>query len=145
MSEPLRWASAEDTRSLHVMAIPSLTGRHLRKLTSGREHSRYRTYHGGQNDCQPGFLFRPPIPAKNNRDLGKDHPIPANGHNDFIVWNNFVFFAVEQRIGGYERTEKREGKKEEWIALRHAVTRCAVLCYEHFLHIYEYTSAVRRL
>ena len=34
-----------------------------------------------------------------------------------------------------ERRVKREGK-EEWITLRHAVMRCAVLCCEHFLHIY---------
>ena len=36
------------------------------------------------------FLFRPPIPAQNNRDLAKDPRIPENGHNDFPVC--FFFF-----------------------------------------------------
>ena len=56
---------------------------------------------------------------------------------------------MEQRIGGYEsreqreeRREKREGEKEEWITLRHAVMRCAVLCYENCFTYF--TSAVRR-
>ena len=40
---------------------------------------------------------------------------------------------MKQRMEGYERREKREGEKEEWITLRQAVMRCAVLCCTHFL------------
>ena len=56
-----------------------------------------------------------------------------------ISWSEsiWVFFGVEQRIGGYERREKREGEKEWWITVRRAVMRCAVLCCTHFfiLHL----------
>ena len=39
-----------------------------------------------------GFLFRPPIPAQNNRDVAKDPWIPENGHNDFLVWIGLGIF-----------------------------------------------------
>ena len=40
---------------------------------------------GAEMIVNQGFLFLPPIPAQNNRDLAKDPRIPENGRNDFPV------------------------------------------------------------
>ena len=70
------------------------------------------------------FLFRPPIPAQNNRDPAKDLRILENDHNDFPILKFFGIFCVKQRMEGYE--EKREERGGGEITLRRAVMRCAV-------------------
>ena len=62
---------------------------HFRSVgfTLGRTHSTFSLYHGGREKmiANQGFLFRPPLPAQNKRDLAKDTRILENGHDDFLV------------------------------------------------------------
>ena len=88
--------------------------------------------HGGQNDYQPFFFFRPPIPVKTTRILQKTPEFRKMAIMISLSELILAFFGVNQMIGGYargeERKEKREGRRRG--GLRCDVLSRAVLSFE---------------
>ena len=79
-------------------------------------------YHGGHNDYQPGFFyfdlqFRPKITGTSRKTQNYGKMAIMISRSEIIL----VFFGVKQRIGGYERREKRERGVDYAAACCHAL------------------------